>query len=563
MRVTTTIQRLRRSDPVDMGEVESFSTHPLFDELFATIVSGTLDESTLSALATLAVVCPVEEISPPDAVRHSGRAWHRPRPKFLLVAFALVALVALLAVTLSVGHGGGGVIRSTTPWRAARVLSSGGSVAPPGGASGSWQLVDDLVSSGWQQNTTGPPPGQLTCPTTTACYALAGAYASPDANAPLLAESLYLSTDLGQAWSVLPMPSGFSPTTPLSCPGALVCSVGGVIGGSSTAMAVTFGGRPVYLTTTDGGHQWTENPFTEGEELISLTCVTADACDAVAAPSSDAALLNGSATHQPPMESFVRTTDAGVHWTALAFVPTDNVETVSCTTELTCVAVGYDQTLTSESGSSIPGFAMSTNDGGIRWQQGRLPANFGFAYPSGVPALALSCVDARTCMALGTRSAPNPDQCVGTGPDAHPPTGATGCSSGPTMLVSGVVTTSDGGATWQLRPLPSDVPIPEMSAVSCASADICWLPGTEAVPQVIGNVHDGGSAVILGTADGGSAWAKVKFTVPPGAANPYGQSYMDVGAISCPTADACLALGISPQGSKTTPVYRYLSVPQP
>jgi photosystem II stability/assembly factor-like uncharacterized protein len=556
MRVTRTIQRLRRSDPVDMGDVESFSTHPLFDELFATIVSGTRDESTVSALA---VVRSVDEISPPDTVRRPGRVWQRPRPRFLLVAVALVALVALVAATVSVGHGGGGVIRSTTPWRAARALSSAGPLAPPGGASGTWQLVDDLASSGWQQNTTGPPPGQLTCPTTTACYALAGAYASPDANAPLLAESLYLSTDLGQAWSVLPMPGGFSPTTPLSCPGALACSVGGVIGGHSTAMGGIVGGRPVFLTTTDGGHRWTEDPFTEGEELISLTCVTSDACDGVAAPSSDAALLNGTFSHQPPMESFVRTTDAGVHWTALAFAPGDNVVTVSCTTELACVAVGYDQALTSKSGSSIPGFALSTNDGGSHWRQGRLPANFGFAYLSGAPTLALSCVDIRTCMALGTTSAPNPDQCVGSGPDVHPPAGATGCSSGRTMLVSAVVTTSDGGATWQRRPLPSDVPVPEMSAVTCASADICWLPGTEAVPQVIGNVHDGGSAVILGTADGGSTWAKVKFTVPSGAPNPYGQSYMNVGAISCPTADACLALGISPQGSKTTPVYRYLS----
>jgi hypothetical protein len=540
-----------------MGDVESFSAHPLFDELFAIIVSGTLDESTVSALA---VVGPVDETWRPESARRLGRVWPRPRPRLLLVAVALLVALVVFVATLSGGHGGDGVVRSTTtPWRAARVLAPGRPVVPPVGTSGSWQLVDDLVSSGWQQNTTGPPPGQLTCPTTTACYALAGAYASPDANAPLLAESLYLSTDLGQAWSVLPMPGGFSPTTPLSCSGGLTCSVGGVIGGRSTAMTGITGGRPVFLTTTDGGHQWTENPFAEAEELISLTCVTADACDGVAAPSSDAALLNGTFSHQPPKESFVRTTDAGVHWTALTFAPSDNVVTVSCTTEFACLAVGYDQALTSESGSSIPGFALSTNDGGSHWRQGRLPANFGFAYLSGAPTLALSCVDAQTCMALGTTSAPNSDQCVGSGPDVHPPAGATGCSSGRTMLVSAVVTTSDGGATWQTRPLPSDVPIPEMSAVSCASADVCWLPGTEAVPQVIGNVHDGGSAVILGTADGGSTWAKVKFTVPSGAPNPYGQSYMNVGAISCPTAHACLALGTSAQGSKTTPVYRYLS----
>jgi photosystem II stability/assembly factor-like uncharacterized protein len=552
MTVTRTMQRLRRSDPVDMGDVESFSAHCLFDELFATIVSGALDESTGS---TLAVVGPVEAASRPDTVRRPGRAWRRPR--LLVGAVVLVALVALVAIIFSVGHGGGGTIRSTTtPWRAARVLSSGGPVVTPG-ASGSWQLVDDLVSSGWQQNTTGPPPGQLTCPTTTACYALAGSYASP--NAPLLAESLYVSSDLGQAWSVLPLPSGFTPTSPLSCPGALACSVGGVIGGDSTAWPGVIGGRPVFLTTTDGGHQWTENPFTARDELIIVACVTSDDCDAVVAPSSDAELLSGFLTHQPPMESFVRTTDAGVHWTALAFVPSDNVEAMSCTSALACVAVGYDQALTTATGSSVPGFAMSTNDGGSHWRQGRLPTDFGFAYLGGKPSLALSCVGTRTCMALGMTSVPNPDPCIGSGPATHLPAGQTSCEGGPTILVSGVVTTSDGGATWQRRPLPSDVPLPSMSAVSCASAEICWLAGTEAVPQVIGNLHDGGSAVILGTTDGGSTWRRVKFTVPSGAPNPYGESYLDVGAISCPTANACLAFGSSAQGSKTTPVYRYLS----
>jgi hypothetical protein len=56
-------------------------------------------------------------------------------------------------------------------------------------------------------------------------------------------------------------------------------------------------------------------------------------------------------------------------------------------------------------------------------------------------------------------------------------------------------------------------------------------------------------------------WSKVTFIVPPGAPNYYGQSYMAVGAISCPAADACIALGISAQGAKSTPAYRYMSSP--
>ena len=46
--------------------------------------------------------------------------------------------------------------------------------------------------------------------------------------------------------------------------------------------------------------------------------------------------------------------------------------------------------------------------------------------------------------------------------------------------------------------------------------------GTESVPQVIGNVHDDGSPVMVGTTDGGASWSKATFAIPSDAPNYFG-----------------------------------------
>jgi hypothetical protein len=157
-------------------------------------------------------------------------------------------------------------------------------------------------------------------------------------------------------------------------------------------------------------------------------------------------------------------------------------------------------------------------------------------------------------MALGWHNVPNIDECVGSPP--QPPTNSEGCSSGALTQAAAVLTTSDGGATWQLRQLPSDVPLPQMYDVSCSGATSCWLSGEEAVPEHIGNSYDGRSAVLLGTSDGGTTWTKATFVVPQGAPNDVGgDAYLAVGQISCPGVDDCMALGVVDQGSKSTPFY--------
>ena len=145
----------------------------------------------------------------------------------------------------------------------------------------------------------------------------------------------------------------------------------------------------------------------------------------------------------------------------------------------------------------------------------------------------------------------------------NPPPGSDTCSTGSTAIVSGVATTADGGATWKMRPPPSDVPQPQMSDVSCVRATVCWLAGEEAVPQQNGTGGtNGGSAVLLGTVNSGATWNLPTFTIPAGAPEDVGQdSYMTIGQISCPTTSTCIALGVSDRGSATTPVYSYQSSP--
>jgi photosystem II stability/assembly factor-like uncharacterized protein len=459
------------------------------------------------------------------------------RRRWILTVGLVAAAIILIATGLTLAGSSSSSGFRTTQWHAARSLSA--APTPPGSLhTAGWQLVDDLISTGWQQNTAGPPPGGLACPTVSACYALSGAFPSAKSGAPLLSESLYVSSDLGQSWSVLPMPSGFNPTTQLSCASAMSCYVAGSIQS-----------RSVFLSTPDGGHQWTIMPLSESGVLVFLSCRAVSDCNAILGPVS---VVGTSGLHGgPPVnESFMRSTDGGATWTAQALSVAGRVKSLSCATDLSCVLAG--ETTGLDSTTFDAGFVQSTRNGGAHWQNGQAPTNFSFGYN-----IAVSCTTTSDCMAVGVTSIPNPDQC--SGPNHLPPAGADSCSTSSTMLVSAVVTTTDEGSTWQLRGLPADIPNPQLTTLSCASPTLCWLGGQEAVPVVIGNVHNAGSPVLLGTTNGGSSWAKVTFTVPPGASNYDSQSYLSIGLISCPSTQACVALGGAAQGAKSTPVYSYIS----
>lgn len=549
---------LEHLDPVDDEAVERAMADPALDELVNQLVT---DDG--------------------DAVPGSGRVplaqlRRPPRQRRGLVAAAAVVVIlagTLVGVSLlgstSPLHG-----PLTTPWRAAIPLAPR---AGAGAQSGTWQLVDAQLSGTWQLDVYGPPPGSLTCPVARACYVLSEHYASSMAGAAPLGESLYVSADAGATWSVLPMPTGFASTTSLSCGSATFCAVGG-----------TYQGQPVLATTADGGHSFTIHPLPGGVgTLHALSCSAAESCGGLVAPST---IPRKTPDGAPVDATFLVTGDGGTTLTDEAIVQGDSMTALACTSSLDCVTVGSLDGTSGSPGTTAVGAV--TADGGKSWQPSTIPAGFGV---QGTRAQ-LACTGTGHCMLLGSIpvKVDNPPQCPSTPPQPMPVPARARSGAPPSMsptvqaisaaesalrtaanrieassthgfscgypdtwtTVSDIATTTDGGRTWTPRLLPSNVPSPQLSDLACSSSADCWVAGQEEVAQKVGKGVDMGSPVLIGTADGGATWSKVTLSAPPTAPNPTGQSYNDIGSVSCPSARVCVARGLAVASASTAPVYR-------
>ncbi len=499
---------LKRIDPVNTLVVEALVERPVFDDLLNDVVAERIVPDT-----------PFQTIS---RLPWRGRSLFQLR--WLGAAAALVLVGSLIFVgvvrptgptkvsTVPIAH-----LSETTPWEPARRL-------PPAGhfrsrpTQGSWQLASAIVHTGWQLHTAGPGSGFLSCPTEQNCYVFGLTPESDTYNGPTPYDDVYASGDAGRTWSVLPMPSGIDATFARpSCWAAQACAVAGAVGGTS-----------VLASTVDGGHQWRITSTGLPGDLVQLHCSSQDSCHGVSAPPYVAFALIP--PPQPPDESFVTTTDGGTSWITTALPSDDWVSAMACPTTEDCVMVGYPKDPSHPLGFSTPGFALWTRDGGTTWAPGQLPQGLQFASLN----VELSCPDATICMATGQL---------------------------PGGVQSAVVTTADGGETWKLRRLPASVPDPQLSSVSCAGPTDCWVAGEQAVSQTKpSGGADGGSAVLLGTVDGGGTWNTTTFTIPSGAPEDVGSdAYMSIGQISCPSSNECVGLGTVDVSSTFTPVYIYFA----
>lgn len=533
--------------------------------------------------AAAAAPAPGKTRSLADSLRRlSGRAGSGQRLRGL-IAVGVVALIVLLIA------GPAHLLPSsalrgprTFPYQAAHPFDPAGT--PSRTHAGQWRLLDAKVSGTWEQHVLGPPPGDLTCASPSACYVIAGKYASPTAKAPL-SEALYVSRDLGATWSVVAMPGGFSPTSQLSCPLPGVCAVGGTLHHTS-----------VLLVTTDSASQWTAMP-TKGVsgELLELACISATTCDAISGPSwAGPRSEGGNSTKAKPREAFVTTTDAGESWSISPLPPTEYVVDFSCTNAEHCLVLGRQGT-TSARQPTETDLVSATSNAGRSWSTGSLPEGFSLGPTSG-----LSCPDAKHCFLVG--SVPvrntNPSACNNAAPTiraaarpVRPPAMSSAVAAisatesrleakaaseesaskgGISCLlpadtyqpVSDIASSSDGGLTWSPEIIPRDVPVPQLDGIYCPSAASCWASGSEMVLQQVGNGYDLSSSVLLGTDNGGGSWSKVVFSVPHGAPDPFGQSFIAIGGIDCPSANACVAVGAGAQGASTSPVYSLVSATQ-
>jgi len=151
------------------------------------------------------------------------------------------------------------------------------------------------------------------------------------------------------------------------------------------------------------------------------------------------------------------------------------------------------------SGTSVSGSSSSTSSTLAAPWQGTLITS---SLPASVQSLAaVSCATALHCWAVGSSVT----------------TSAT--PSGPV-----IVTSTDGGATWRLQPLPSGIGY--LADIACATPRACAAVGQAGGTGV-------GPGVILTTTDGGTAWTSQ--AVPTGTT--------DVTAVSCRVGVRCTALG--------------------
>jgi photosystem II stability/assembly factor-like uncharacterized protein len=454
---------------------------------------------------------------------------HRRRRRTAGYATAVAAAAAVAAaLVVIVVHGPPTLTgRLTSSWEPARPLAS--SAHPAIGARpGAWRLMSYLVASGWQENTAGPEPGPLTCPTAATCYVEGDSSTSPSGPADM--NSFYVSTDGAQTWSVLPVPGGVTFTSALSCASATDCAAGGLY----------YGHQPVYLSTSSGGHSWTVRPLPASVgQISSLDCATATACRGLASASGKAMspgfemLVSG--TH------FVVTSDGGSHFAVAPFPKGAAIQSVTCPTASRCVAVGLDSNFSPRMGPDLDhGVLLTSADGGHTWRQRAWPHGYG---PGVFPDV--TCADASHCAMIGfvERNGTEGNQ--------------VGFSSGKDAVQYTVIAFStDGGVTWTTSTLPRTIPYPMMDALTCPTTQTCYAAGSDLIEQRIGNTYNAGSSVVAITDDAGRTWQRVTFAVPakvPGGMQ--GDSFMDIGQIQCPQPDACIAIGVSDQGSTSTPIY--------
>jgi photosystem II stability/assembly factor-like uncharacterized protein len=452
----------------------------------------------------------------PVPVPHAPHRRFQFGPRALVAAAAAAAAVAALLIVLLPGHS-----RLTRPfhtaWAAARALPQE-AVTGRASSAGGWRLASYLISVGWQQDTAGPEPGFLTCPSARTCYVQGDNATS--ASGPADMNSFYVSYDHGLSWSVLPLPAGLTFTSALSCGSETDCAAGG-----------RYGGQPVFGQTADGGHSWKVEPLPAAVAglIFQLSCPTVTTCNG---------LLTTSAAQPPAGQqyyggvTFLRTTDAGQHFVTSAFPAHAAMQALSCPTVRDCMATGVSVADLSANAIGSRALVAATTDGGATWTQGSVPSRVNAA-----PFPQIACPDAARCFMLGT---------------SNPRTG-----------YGDVAMSADGGRTWTERPLPADIPQPDLSQISCPTASTCYASGGEAIAQRFANgSSNGSSAMILVTNDAGLHWSRITFQVPVQV--PAGMQYdafMDVGGIQCPQVNTCVALGVSDQGSKSTPVYTDSTVP--
>jgi hypothetical protein len=391
------------------------------------------------------------------------------------------------------------------------------------------------------ESTVGSPQGlrSLTCPTARICYLISSTTSTgrpPDA--------AFRSTDGGMSWASINLPSGVFLDTSFSCVSAASCMVGAESGIGSAVDGSNV--AQLLLTTNDRGESWTTHPVPmtpiRGADaalnqtisslqgsLDDLHCFSLKSCIAFGTTPADQA--EGGSDGRNPISQTVamRTNDDGATWSTHVFPwsTTPNGDpgwsnaqraAFSCPTEQSCVglatvlaAPNYSHTFqmngnTYRGGQESSLLEFRTSDAGASWSQTWVSGVQGFVE-------ALTCPDQNHCLAVAQ-----------VGKYAPP---------GPTD----VVTTTDGGATWEPRQvLPAQNPSwDSLRSISCPTINACWIAGS----QQSSTNPSLSQGAMFATQNRGQTWLPV--TLPTGLGS--------VGEIDCISVRACLAVGQPPMAN--------------
>jgi len=336
------------------------------------------------------------------------------------------------------------------------------------------------------------------------------------------------ATAIGQ-----PAPAPMNSAAAVSCGDVRHCWAVGL--GTGTTAAID--------ATADGGVSWAGQSVPAAvTALAGVSCFDRLHCLAVGAAGAAGAVL--------------ATKDGGRVW-RVASVPTGAaaVTAVDCTAKARCVVLATD-------GTSY--WSASTSNQGRAWSRGG-------SLPAAMSAAGLDCPTAANCLAAGF--APTGP---GRGAGAIATSADGGATWAPATLPSGVgilrdvtctiglcvaagtpntattgfvpaagqlVTSLDGGSTWQLVAVP--VGRDDAFGVDCPNAKTCVTVGTD----WIGTSQPVPSAGIVSTFDGGTVWraADLKYV-------PVGMSSID-----CPVLNRCVAAG----GNVLVRISLPVSLPKP
>jgi hypothetical protein len=272
----------------------------------------------------------------------------------------------------------------------------------------------------------------LACPTTEECFA-AGDGQSPDPS------GIIATTNGGQSWTAqaIPDPSSLGRFIAIKCPTALTCYAVTTSSNFSSARL---------LTTTDGGMQWSNQAAPSAvAEPEGLSCPGPATCFVVGSGPLDG--------YQQPPAAIAATFDGGEQWVeqlSYGASKTDEgsayLDSVSCPTATTCLAVG----------SGIWG----TTDSGANWT---LHTTTGIASAEPPAYSTVDCPRTLDCYVGGVN---NPEGSFG-------------------VLIS-----TNGG--WTFTPSPANAVVGRVNNLSCAAYFRCYA------------THDSGG--LIATDDSGQTW---------------------------------------------------------